>query len=225
MSANGSGAATATPPRLTGHRVAILLESDYVEHEISYYQHRFAEEGAEVVLLSRLWGQDSLTFTGQEYRAQITVTDDLESFTYDELNHLSALLTPSGMVADRLRFTEDIERPAPALDLMRRAFRLPKLVKAFSCHGLMLVAAAPELVNGRAVTCHNNLVGDVRNMGAIYVNQDIVVDGDLITGRTVNHCHLLARTVIDALDPPTVPAAPATPTADAPLPGGVTRAG
>ncbi|UCM88161.1 DJ-1/PfpI family protein [Streptomyces marincola] len=206
MSAIGSGAPTVTPPRLAGHRVAILMESDFVEHEISYYQQRFAEEGAEVVLLSRLWGQQSLTFTGQEYRAQVTVDGDLETFTYDQLNHLSALVTPSGMVADRLRYSEDIERPAPALDLMRRAFRLPKLVKAFSCHGLMLVAAAPELVRNRAVTCHNNLVGDVRNMGALYVNQDIVVDGDLITGRTVGHCHLLARTVIDTLAPP--PAAP-----------------
>lgn len=217
MSAIDPGAPTATAPRLAGHRVAILMESDFVEHEISYYQHRFAEEGAEVILLSRLWGQDSLTFTGQEYRAQITVTGDLESFTYDELNHLSALLVPSGMVADRLRFTEDIERPAPAVDLLRRAFRLPKLVKAFSCHGLMLVAAAPELVRDRVVTCHNNLVGDVRNMGAIYANQDVVVDGDLVTGRTVNHCHVLARTVIDTLAPP-------APAAGVPH-GGVTSAG
>ncbi|TDC22263.1 thiamine biosynthesis protein ThiJ [Streptomyces sp. 8K308] len=191
-----------TPPRLAGRSVAILMESDFVEEEISYYQKRFAEEGAEVLLVTRLWGQESLTFTGHEHRAQVTVRGDLEALDYDALNRLSALIVPSGMVADRLRYSEDVDRPAPAVELLRRAFRLPKLLKAFSCHGLLLVTATPELVAGRPVACHNNLVGDVRNMGASYVNEDVVIDQDLITGRTVDHCQLLARAVIDRLDPP-----------------------
>jgi protease I len=196
---------TATPllaGRLTGKRIGILMENDFVEEEIAYYRRRFSEEGAEVVLLTRLWEQPSLTFTGHEHRAPVTVDGDLESLDYDELSRLSALVVPSGMVADRLRFSEDIERLAPAVDLMRRAFRIPNLVKAFSCHGLLLVTAAPDLVRGRAVACHNNLVGDVRNMGAQYVDQDIMVDGDLVTSRTVDHCHYLARTLIDRLSPP-----------------------
>jgi protease I len=57
----------------------------------------------------------------------------------------------------------------------------------------------PELVRGRKVAAHNNLLGDIRNMGAIYTDQDIVVDGDLVTGRTGGHCHLFARTIIDML--------------------------
>jgi protease I len=92
--------------------------------------------------------------------------------------------------------------------MLRRAFRIPHLVKAFSCHGLSLLSAAPDLVTGRPVTCHNNLVGDVRNMGALYLDQDLVTDGDLVTSRTVDQCHLLARAVIDLL---TEPAARSTP--------------
>ncbi|GAA0691343.1 type 1 glutamine amidotransferase domain-containing protein [Kitasatospora atroaurantiaca] len=188
------------PERLTGRRIGILMESDFVEDEISYYRRRFTEEGAEVVLLTRLWGQPSLTFTGHEHRAPVTVSADFETLDYGELSRLSALVVPSGMVADRLRYSEDVDQPAPAVELMRRAFRLPRLVKAFSCHGLLLMSAAPELVRDRPVTCHNNLVGDVRNMGAVYTNQDVVVDNDLVTARTVDHCHLLARSVIELLD-------------------------
>jgi protease I len=55
------------------------------------------------------------------------------------------------------------------------------------------------VVRGRKVVCHNNLIGDVRNMGANYVDQDVVVDGDLVTARTGDHCHLFARTIIDEL--------------------------
>ena len=64
---------------------------------------------------------------------------------------------------------------------------------------MWLLALVPELVRGRPVVVHNNLVGDARNMGAIYTDQDVVVDGDLVTGRTGGHCHQFARQIIDLL--------------------------
>ena len=36
-------------------------------------------------------------------------------------------------------------------------------------------------------------------MGAIYIDEDVVVDGDLVTGRTGGHCHLFARRIIELL--------------------------
>ncbi|MFJ8587830.1 DJ-1/PfpI family protein [Streptomyces sp. NPDC093595] len=188
--------------RLAGKRIGVLMENDFAEDEIAYYERRFAEEGARVELLTRLWGRDSLTFHGHDHRGTVHVTGDLEALDYHELSRLSALVVPAGMVADRLRYSEDVEREAPAVRLMRRAFGVPHLVKAFSCHGLLLLSAAKELVRDRPVTCHNNLVADVRNMGACYLDQDLVEDGDLITSRSAEHCHLLARTVIEALDRP-----------------------
>jgi len=184
------------PGRLAGHRIGILMESDYVEPEISYYRLRFAEEGADVTLYTRLWGQPSLTFTGHEHQAPLTVDGDLETLDYPALSHLSALIVPGGMVADRLRYSEDPEEPAPAVQVLRRAFRLPNLVKGIICHGLWLLAPAADLVAGRAVTCHNNLVADARLMGARYVGQDVVVDDDLVTGRSADVCHLFAAAVV-----------------------------
>ena len=64
---------------------------------------------------------------------------------------------------------------------------------------MWLVSAAPELVRERPVVCHNNLIGDIRNMGAVYTNQDVVIDGDLVTARTGGHCHQFARAIIDLL--------------------------
>ncbi|KAA6212709.1 thiamine biosynthesis protein ThiJ [Streptomyces albofaciens JCM 4342] len=193
---------TAPTPRLPGKRIGILMESDFVEDEITYYRRRFAEEGAEVTLFTRLWGNPALTFTGHEQRAPLEVDGDLESLDIAELARLDALIVPSGMVADRLRYSEHAREEAPAVSVLRRAFRLPGLVKAFSCHGLLLATPAPELLAGRTVTCHNNLIGDVRNMGAAYLDQDLVVDRDLVTGRTVEECHLLARAVIGLLSAP-----------------------
>ena len=55
-------------PRLDGKKVAVLIESDFYEPEIHYYQRRFPEEGAEIHFLTNLWGQPSLTFTGHEFK-------------------------------------------------------------------------------------------------------------------------------------------------------------
>ncbi len=184
---------------LEGRRVAVLLESDFFEPEIFYYQRRFAEEGCEVHFRTRMWGQSALTFTGHEYRVPFTVTRGIEDLDDDELRGYDALIVPSGIVADRLRYTEDIAKLAPAADLLRRAFAEPGLLKGIICHGMWLASPIAEIVRGRKVVCHNNLIGDIRNMGAEYVDQDVVIDGDLITGRTGQHCHLFARTIIDQL--------------------------
>ncbi|WP_214412396.1 DJ-1/PfpI family protein [Sphaerisporangium fuscum] len=177
-------------------RVAILMESDFFEPEIFYYERRFAEEGVDLDFLTRLWGQPSLTFTGHEYRAPFTVSKSLEDA--DPAGY-AAVIVPSGMVSDRLRYTDDVDRLAPATEFLLRAFDDPDVIKGIICHGMWLASSIPQVVRGRKIVCHNNLVGDVRNMGAEYVDRDVVVDGDLVTGRSGHHCHLFARTLIDLL--------------------------
>lgn len=184
---------------LEGRKIAVLIESDYYEPEIHYYQHRFQEEGAEAHFLSRLWGQKSIIFYGHEMRMPFECRESFEGISDAELATYSAVIVPSGMVSDRLRYTEDVEKLPPATEFLKRAFANSEILKGIICHGMWLVAPSPELVRGRRVTVHNNLIGDARNMGAEYVNQDLVVDGDLVTARTGGDCHLLARQIIDML--------------------------
>nr|BFE57276.1 protease PfpI [Dactylosporangium thailandense] len=183
--------------RLAGHRIAVLIESDFYEHEIWYYSYRFPEEGAEVHFLSRLWGQPRLTFTGHEYKAPFVCERSFEDLDDAALRGYSAVIVPSAFVADRLRYSEDLHDLPPATRLLQRAFAEPTIVKGVICHGLWLLSRTPELVRGREVTCHPNLYGDVLNMGARYVDRDVVVDGDLVTGRTGAQAGLFARAVID----------------------------
>ena len=185
--------------RLVGRKIGILIEGDFFENEIFYYELRFAEEGAEVHFLSRLWGQPGITFTGHEYRAPFHCHESFEQMSDDELASYDAIIVPSGMVADRLRYTESLQNIPPATQLLRRAFANPNILKGIICHGLWLVAPATDLVHGRRLTCHNNLHGDALAYGAEFVDQDLVVDDDLVTARTGKHCHLLARQIIDML--------------------------
>ncbi len=185
--------------RLQGKKIGILIESDFYEKEIFYYEHRFPEEGAELHFMSRLWGQPFLTFTGHEYRAPFECHESFEGMSDDELRSFDAIIVPSAIVSDRLRYTEDVNKLPPACEFLQRAFAEKQIIKGIICHGMWLMAPIPELVRGRRVVAHNNLHGDVKNMGAIYIDEDVVVDGDLVTGRTGGHCHLFARRIIDML--------------------------
>lgn len=184
---------------LSGKKIAVLIESDYYEQEIWYYKLRFAEEGMDVHFLSRLWGQPSIEFTGHEYRVPFECHESFEDMSDDELRSYSAIIVPSGIVADRLRYTEDVTRVPPATQLLVRAFAEPNLLKGIICHGMWLTAPASGLVEGRHVVVHNNLIGDAKAYGAIYVDEDVVVDGDLVTARTGGHCHVFARRIMDLL--------------------------
>ena len=190
---------------LAGKKVGVLMESDFYEDEIFYYKHRFPEDGIELHFLTRLWGQPRITFHGHEYKVPFEVSESFEGMSDEELRSYSAIIVPSAIVSDRLRYTEDVTKLPPATEFLARAFAEKDIIKGIICHGMWLVAPMPELIRGRPVVAHNNLHGDVVNMGAIYTDQDVVIDGDLVTGRTGGHCHLFARAIIDliaAKDPP-----------------------
>jgi len=184
---------------LAGKKIGILMESDYYEPEIWYYRSRFAEEDVDLHFLSRLWGNDSLEFKGHEYKIPFRCEESFEDIDDHELGTYSAIIVPSGIVADRLRYTEDVNKIPPATEFLRRAFAKREILKGIICHGLWLVAPAPELVKGRRVVVHNNLIGDARAYGAVYTDQDVVVDGDLVTARSGDHRHLFARRIIEIL--------------------------
>lgn len=189
---------------LEGKKIGILIEGDYYEPEIWYYKFRFKEEGVDLHFLSRMWGQTSKVmaagFKGHEYKIPFEgYVESFEDMDDETLKSFDAIIVPAGMVADRLRYTEDINKLPPAVEFLKRAFAEKSILKGIICHGMWLVAPAPELVRGRPVVSHNNLLGDVKNMGAEYVDQDVVVHEDLVTARTGGHCHLFAHKIIELL--------------------------
>ena len=185
--------------KLKGKKIGILIESDYYENEIFYYKFRFPEEGAQLHFLTRLWGQKSITFYGHEHKVPMDCSETFENMSDEELKSYAAIIVPSGMVSDRLRYTEDVKKIPPATEFLKRAFAEKSIIKGIICHGLWLVAPATELVKGRKLVCHNNLIGDARAYGSIYTDEDVVVDGDLVTGRSGGHAHMFARKIIELL--------------------------
>lgn len=189
----------------TKKKIGILIESDFYENEIYYYQLRFAEEDYEVHFLSRLWGNPGITFQGHELKAPFFCSESFEDLTDKDLNEYAAFIVPAGMVSDRLRYTEDVTKLPPACLFLEKIFARKDIIKGVICHGLWLFSPVAHLVKGRKMTVHNNLLGDAINYGVEYVNEDCVVDNELISARTGGHCNLLAKAIINAINRSPIP--------------------
>jgi putative intracellular protease/amidase len=191
---------------LSGKKIAVLVESQYIPAEIRCYQERFASYGAEVHLVSNLWGAPSQTFIGEVEEAGRTpetleVSLDLTAIDPDDY---SAVIMAANYPSVRLRWNDEATtssrpaqaaRRAPAVNLFRRLALNPRIVKAAPCHALWLLTPSPDYLAGRRVTCNPVVLADVLNAGAHYVPapegsnwwEHVVVDGDLITNMSAVH--------------------------------------
>mgnify|MGYP000885631035 FL=1 len=185
---------------LEGKKIAVLVESQYVPGEIEAYRYGFGALGAEVHFMSRLWGNERLTFVGEvEQTGQTPQTLEVSiDFQSVKLEDYAAVIMAANYTSVRLRYfappegqpvSPEMVRTAPAVEFFARAMQNPRIVKGPLCHGLWILTPNPELLKGRKVICHEVVLADVLNCGAIYVPQDaqnggVVVDGDLVTGRS-----------------------------------------
>ena len=184
------------PRSLGGKKIAILVESEFIPEEIEAYQQRFAELKATVHFMSRLWGQSSVRFFSDTVEGEIPKTLDVDiDFQDVDVNDYAAVIMGANYTSVRLRYFEPPEgmpisgeqvRNSPAVQFYAQAMANPQIIKGALCHGLWIVTPMPELLKGRRVICHEVVLADIVNAGAIYEPSltGVVVDGDLVTGRS-----------------------------------------
>lgn len=169
---------------LQGKRVAILAENMYQELELWYPLLRLREAGAETLVV----GTGSAgTYTSKHgYPAEVdAVAGQLTAADVD------AVVVPGG-------YAPDLMRRYPAMvALVREAFEQGKVVAAICHAGWLLVSAG--ILAGKTATCFFAIKDDLVNAGATYVDEEVVVDGNLITSRTPMDLPAFCRAIIDAM--------------------------
>jgi protease I len=106
-------------------------------------------------------------------------------------NDFSGLLIPGGFMPDKLR------REAKVLSLTREFFAQGKLL-AFICHGGWIPISA-KILKGKRATGSLGIKDDLENAGATWINEPVVVDGNLISSRTPLDLAAFARAMVDFL--------------------------
>ena len=204
---------------LMGKKIAVLVENMFVRDEIEAYRKRFSDLGAEVHLMSKLWGRGKLPFVStvdqpegdlEETRKRLQFLDVSIDFEQVDVHDYAAVIMAASYASVRLRHFEtpegasirpEMARTAPAVRFFADAMRDPRIVKGALCHGLWLLTPTPELLAGRRVICHEVVLADVTNAGAVYTPSpdNVVIDGDLVTGRTWNQVVPFIKAIVEQI--------------------------
>ena len=154
------------------------------ELEFWYPFFRLKEAGAEVTVVGPEAGKVYSGKSATEYAAD-AAAENIDFAQYD------GVVIPGG-------YAPDIMRRYPAMvQLVTDLHQAGKVVGAI-CHAGWMLASA-KILEGRTVTSFFAIKDDLVHAGAKWVDQEVVVDGKLVTSRTPDDLPAFMRTVIRLL--------------------------
>ena len=164
--------------------VLAFLDDVYEDLELWYPRLRLEEAGYAM----KCAAPEIKTFTGKHgYPASPDLLlQDARSRDF------CGLLVPGGFMPDKLR------RDPKVLSLTREFFEQGKLV-AFICHGGWIPISA-KILKGKRVAGSRGIKDDLENAGALWVDEPVVVDGNLISSRTPRDLAAFAAAMVKFLD-------------------------
>jgi protease I len=153
---------------LNGKRIAILIGPQFHDEEATVPRAWLREKGAAVDLI----GLDRAELTGKYGR--ITLTPDL-GIDEAKIGDYDGLLIPGGGAPERIRVNDK------ALAFVKAFWQTGRPIGAI-CHGAQVLISA-DVLAGVTATCFIGIRDDIKLAGAHYVDQEVCIDGQLISSR------------------------------------------
>jgi protease I len=174
---------------LANQRIAILVANGFEQVELTDPKKALEQAGATTDIIS----PESSKVKGwkeTEWGDEFTVDVPLDRASAKDY---SALLLPGGVMnPDKLRRNEK------ALNFVRDFFAAGKPVAAI-CHGPWTLIDAGA-VRGRKMTSYHSIQMDLKNAGANWVDQEVVVDAGLVTSRKPSDIPAFNRKMIEEFE-------------------------
>ena len=154
---------------LKGKKVAILVDQMYQEMEVWVPLYRLQEAGVETITVGAEAGKTYPSKLGYPCTAQ-------KSYNEVSADDFDGVVVPGGFAPDHIR------RHPKANKLVADINAQGKLVAAI-CHGPWVLCSAHGMLKGRKVTSFFAIKDDVVNAGAEWLDEEVGVDGNLVTSR------------------------------------------
>ncbi len=175
---------------LKGKTIAMLATDGFEQAELTEPKKNLEAAGAKVIVLS-IKGGEIRGWDKKEWGKSVKVdglVKDSKPEQYD------ALVLPGGqMNPDVLRMD------SAAVTFVRTFVESGKPVAAI-CHGPWTLIEA-SVVSGRTMTSWPSLHTDLKNAGAHWVDEPVVVDGNLITSRKPEDIPAFSQAIVESLAP------------------------
>jgi len=170
-------------PVSTGKRVAVALARNYEDVEADAPIDALKQAGASVTVV----GLERGAIQGKKGGT----TEATETFSSVQPDDFDLLLIPGGGSPENLRIDD------AAVAFARDFVKSGKPVAAI-CHGAQLLISARVLA-GKKLTAVNKIRDDIANAGGIYVDEPLVIDGNLISSRVPDDLPVFNDAVVKAL--------------------------
>ncbi|KMO73185.1 glutamine amidotransferase [Mycolicibacterium chubuense] len=175
------------PNELARRRIAFLAADGVEKVELEQPRTAVTDAGGRVELLSVKDGEIDARNHDLEPAGTISVDRLVGDARVDDYD---ALVVPGGTVnADKLRLDE------AAVAFVGEFVRSGKPVAAI-CHAPWTLVEA-GVVKDRTLTSYPSLRTDLRNAGATVVDQEVCIDGNLITSRSPDDLPAFCQAIID----------------------------
>jgi protease I len=170
---------------IEGKRIAILAEEDFEDAELMEPLRAMKDAGASVLIVG---SGSKKSYKGKRGSAEVTVDTTADKV---EASQFDAIIVPGGYAPDKMRLHQ------PMVDLVRKAHAEGKIIAAV-CHGPQLLISA-DIVKGRRVTSWPSVAVDLKNAGAVWIDEPMVKDGNIITSRKPADLQKFNEAIIEAL--------------------------
>jgi protease I len=172
--------------QLAGKKVAILVANGFEQVELTGPREALDAAGAETRIVSPEQGKVK-GWNHTEWGDELPVDVPLDRAKAEEFD---ALLLPGGVMnPDHLR------RNPKAQQLVKAFFDADKPVAAI-CHGPWTLIDA-GVARGRKMTSYETIQTDLKNAGVSWVDQEVVVDGNLTTSRKPDDIPAFNKAIVE----------------------------
>jgi protease I len=173
---------------LSNRKVAILTEEGFEQVELTSPKEALEAAGAEVDVISPKSGRIK-AWDKTNWGIEINVDKQLNTVSPDDYD---ALVLPGGVLnPDKLRQNKD------AVAFVSAFLDEGKPVAAI-CHGPQMLIET-GMIGGRTLTSYPSLQTDLKNAGAHWIDQEVVVDNGLVTSRTPADLEAFNRKAIEEI--------------------------
>ncbi|MDD3819510.1 MAG: type 1 glutamine amidotransferase [Actinomycetota bacterium] len=168
-----------------GKEILILIEDGFRDEEVIYPYYRFKEAG----FIVKVTGMEA----GKEYKGKFGVPVKSDILVSEvNLSNTAVVIIPGGNAPVKMREIKEM------VTLVKEAFYQNKIIAAICRGGLMLAEA--DIIKNKKVTGYMEIARDLESAGGIYLNEEAVIDGNLITSRTPEDLPAFCSSILKLLE-------------------------
>jgi protease I len=181
---SGTAVDQTTPDNYGKGRIAVLVAEGFHDAEAYMPIGYLVNQGYHITILGPERG------TVKSYNSEFTITID-KAVTEVSPDDFLALILPGGRGPAVLRENEDV------VNFVSEFWQTGKVTAAI-CHGPQVLVTA-RLLDGRTSTGTGGIKEEIEEVGATFVDEPVVVDGNLITSRNPGDLYVFSESIFKAI--------------------------